>query len=405
MSPEIIKRSERGPMSDSAPDYAGLYRQELQGDFYGADYYRPPLSEIDSAIIYDDGEDKRTVAALLALNFGPRRVLEAGCAMGLLVKGLRGLGVDAEGFDFSAWCIKNAPADVRPWIRWGDVLDLKQPDQPYDMVLALDILEHLPPEHVPQAIANLASALAPRGVLYTVVPAYGPNAFGSELYPLQYEEWRRDAGLGIPFRNIPLDDRGRPHLGHLTHATIGWWERAFRRAGLVRLGEVERLLHQRYDERLEFSRRSFFVYAKSGRWGSRKTARRLLKRIRAVPGLAKGFWGWERWGEDLWMRWTKKEAWDPIEIRDRTELELRAICNHPDIASSPVRVSFRIDGGEPEVLELNDHDWHSFILKLPRRPFAGLEIKCSRTWIPKQEAPEGLQRELGLGISYSQTLK
>lgn len=403
MSPEIIRRSKRGPMSDSAPDYAGLYRQELQGEFYGADYYRPPLCEIDSAIIYDDGEDKRTVAALLALNFGPRRVLEAGCAMGLLVKGLRGLGVDAEGFDFSEWCIKNAPADVRPWVRWGDVLDLKQPDQPYDMVLALDILEHLPPEHVPQAIANLASALAPRGIFYTVVPAYGPNAFGSELYPLQYEEWSRDAGLGIPFRNIPLDDRGRPHLGHLTHATIGWWERAFRRAGLVRLGAVERLLHQRYDERLEFSRRSFFVYAKSGRWGSRKSTRRLLKRIQAVPGLAKGFWGWERWGEDLWMRWTKKEAWDPIEIRDRTELELRAICNHPDIASSPVRVSFRIDGGEPEVLEFNDHDWHSFILKLPRRPFAGLEIKCSRTWIPKQEAPDGLQRELGIGISYSQT--
>ena len=103
------------------------------------------------------------------------------------------------------------------------------------------------------------------------------------------------------------------------------------------------------------------------------------------------------------MRWTKKEAWDPIEIRDRTELEMRAICNHPDIASSPVQVSFRIEGSEPEVLEFNDHDWRSFILKLPRRPFAGLEIKSSRTWIPKQEAPEGLQRDLGVGISYPQT--
>ena len=401
MSPEIIKRIQRGPMSDSAPDYVGLYAKELQGDFYGADYYRPPLCEIDSAIIYDDGEDKRTVASFIAMNFAPRRVLEAGCAMGLLVKSLRGLGVDAEGFDFSKWCIENAPPDVRPWIRREDVLDLKQPADGYEMVLALDILEHLPPEKIPQALKNLAAVLTPGGILFAVIPAYGPNAFGPELYALQYEEWRRDAALGIPFRNIPLDDRGRPHLGHLTHATVGWWEQAFRRAGLRRMGKVERLLHQRYDERLEFSRRSFFVYVKSGSWGSRKIRRRLLKRIQAVPGLASGFWGWERWGEDLWMRWTKKEAWDPLEVRDRAELDLRAICNHPDIASSPVQVSFRIDEGEPEILDFNNHDWHSLSLKLPCRQFAGLEVKCSRTWVPKQEAPEGLQRELGVGISYS----
>lgn len=387
-------------MSISAPDYDGLYQTELQGDFYGADYYRPPLSDVDSAIIYDDGEDKRTVAALLALNFGPRRVLEAGCAMGLLVKGLRGLGVSAEGFDFSEYCIEHAPDDVRPWVYRGDVLDWRKPGEPYDMILALDILEHLPPEKVPQAIENLTLNLARDGILFTVIPAYGPNAFGPELYPLQYEEWRRDAALGVPFRNIPLDDKGRPHLGHLTHATVDWWEGAFRRAGLRRLGTVEHLLHERYDSWLEFSRRSFFVFARSGHWGSRKAARRLLRRIRAVPGLPRGFWGWERWGGDLWMRWTKKEAWDPVEILGRIDLEIRAICNHPDIAAAPVRVSFRIEEGGSETLEIGDHDWHALRLPLPRGAFAALEIKCSRTWIPKEEAPEGRQRELGVGISY-----
>ncbi len=401
MSPEVIKRLTKGPMSESAPDYVALYNRELQGDFYGPDYYRPPLCDIDSAIIYDDGEDKRTVASLIGLNFAPRRVLEAGCATGLLVKGLRGLGIDAEGFDFSKWCVDNAPPDVRPWIRWGDVLDLKVPPVPYDMALALDVLEHLPPEKVPHALANLASVLAPGGVLFTVLPAYGPNAFGLELYPLQFEEWRRDAAMGIPFRNIPLDDRGRPHLGHLTHATIAWWEKAFNGAGLRRLGEVERLLHERYDRLLEFSRRSFFVYVKSGRWRSRKTMGRLVHRIRIVPGLPQGFWSWERWNRGLWMRWTRKEAWDVIEVGDRRELQLQAICNHPDIASVPIQVSFRLDETEPEILECGDHDWHPLTLKLPRRPFAGLEIKCSRTWIPKQEAPDGLQRELGVGISYS----
>lgn len=400
MSPEIIKRTKKGPMSNSAPDYNDLYRSELQGNFYGADYYRPPLSEVDSAIIYDDGEDKRAVAALLALNFGPRRVLEAGCATGLLVKGLRGFGIDAEGFDFSEWCVEHAPSDVRPWVHWGDVLDRRKPGKPYDMVLALDILEHLPPEKVPQAIENLALTLVPGGILFTVIPAYGPNAFGRELYPLQYEEWRRDAAQGIPFRNIPLDDKGRPHLGHLTHATVGWWEQAFRGAGLRRLGKVERLLHERFDSSLEFSRRSFFVFVRSGRWGSQMAARRIFGRIRAVPGLPRGFWGWERWEDDLWMRWTQKESWDPIDVRDRTELVVRAIVNHPDIAVAPVQVSFRVEEGGSERLEIQDHDWHTIRLALPVRPFAALEIKCSRTWVPKQEAPEGLQRELGVGINY-----
>ena len=122
-------------------------------------------------------------------------------------------------------------------------------------------------------------------MFFTVVPAYGPNAFGPELYPLQYGEWRRDAVAGIPFRNIPLDDRGRPHLGHLTHATIPWWEGAFRKAGLRRLGDVEKVLHERFDAAFEYPRRSFFVFVNAGSFGAGRAERSLLKRISALPGL------------------------------------------------------------------------------------------------------------------------
>jgi len=396
-SPKVPRK---GPMSDSNPDYIALYEKELQGDFYGADYYRPPRSAIDSAIIYDDGEDKRTMAAFIALNFAPNRVLEAGCAMGLLVKALRGRGVEAEGFDFSRWCIDTAHPQAKPWVCWGDILELKPPVRPYDMVLAIDILEHLPPEKVPLAIENLVAALARNGILLAIVPAYGSNAFGPELYPLQYEEWRRDAALRIPFRNIPLDDRGRPHLGHLTHATIPWWVDKFRGRGLLRLGKVERLLHHRFDSALEFPRRSFFVFVKSRGWGGWRVSRRLLKRIGEVPGLPQGFFEWERWGEDLWMRWTSASAWDPVEVRGRSELKLRAICNHPGIGENPVRVSFRIDHADPVIVEFRDHDWHAVSLKLPARRFAALGIQCSRTWVPEPDLPEGLRRELGVGISF-----
>jgi SAM-dependent methyltransferase len=386
-------------MTPAEPDYRGLYARELQGDFYGADYYRPPSSAVDSAIIYDDGEDKRVTAAFIALDFGPRRILEAGCAMGLLVKALRGLGLEAEGFDFSKWCIDNAHPAAKPWVRWGDVLDLVPSDPAYDMVLALDILEHLPPDGVPRALGNLGASLEPGGILFSVIPAYGPNEFGPELYPLRYDEWRRDARAGIPFKNIPLDDKGRPHLGHLTHATIAWWEAAFRRAGLVRLGDVERLLHARFDEAFEYPRRSFFVFVKAGWLARGRAERRLFKRIESVPGLPRGFYEWERWG-DLWTRWTRKEARDVIEVRDRVELHVRAICHHPDIAASPVRVTFEVDGGSSECVEVRDHDWHEVILELPRREFAVLDIACSRTWCPEPNVPEALRRDLGVGISY-----
>jgi len=386
--------------SEKAPDYLGLYLRGLQGEFYGSDYYRHPRSEIDSAIIYDDGEDKRTVAALLVTSFAPRAALEVGCATGLLVKALRGYGVAAEGFDFSQWCIDHADPQVRGLVRWGDVLQLEPAAAGCDLVLALDVLEHLPPEKVPQAIGNLAAALRPGGIVFAVIPAYGPNRFGPEQFPLLYEGWRRDAARGVPFRDLPLDDRGRPHLGHLTHATIDWWERTFRREGLRRLGPVERILHRRYDAALQQARRSFFVFGKLGALEAVWTSRRLVGRITAVPGLPRGFWSWECWGGERWMRWTDGAAWEAVELNRCRELVLDAICNHPAIADQPVAVRFQFDGAAPQRVEFRDHDWHRLTLMAPRRRFAGLSIESSRTWLPDPEADPGSQRRLGVGLSY-----
>jgi hypothetical protein len=409
-----------GPMTGDAPDYGALYSSQCQGDFYGADYYKPPASEIESAIIYDDNEDKRVTAGMLVAAFGPKRAVEAGCATGLLVKALRGSGVDAWGFDFSKWCVENAHPAVRDRVVWGDILDLGKyaGEPPHDLVLTLDILEHLPPDKVPSALDNLTALMAPGTILFAVIPAYGPNAFGPELYPLKYEGWKRDAAAGRPFRNIPLDDQGRPHLGHLTHAEIDWWEKTMADAGLERLGEVERLLHQRFDDLLEFARRSFFVFVwtgkgRAGRGASflrrlslspdpvRKVEKRLLERIAAVPGLPRGFYEWELWG-DRWVRWTGKEAWDLIETRGRLELRLQAICHQPDIAASPVQAAFQVDGGPATTVEFRDHDWRDVTIELPSKfpesLFCGLKISCSRTWIPDISVPASRQRSLGLGI-------
>jgi SAM-dependent methyltransferase len=398
MGEKAMIQFKRGPLSGDGPDYGALYRDGLQGDFYGADYYRPPATDIDSSIIYDDNEDKRTTAAFVDLVFGPKRVLETGCAMGLLVKAMRGRGLEADGIDFSRWCVENAHPAAREWVRWGDVADPSTLGTGYDLVLALDILEHLPPDLVPRALANLAGTLVPGGRLFTVLPAYGPNAYGPEIYPLHLEEWRRDAALGIPFRNIPLDDKGRPHLGHLTHAAIPWWEAAFRKAGFVRLGEVERVLHDRFDAAFELPRRSFFLFIKAGTVAAWSDARRLRVRIAAIPGLPGGFHEWERWN-GVWARWTEAKARDVVETRSRNELRLQTICNHPGIGEDPVEVVFEAAGEGRTAIAFRDHDWHEVSLRLPRKRFAEIRISCSRTWSPDESLPPERRRRLGVGIS------
>jgi SAM-dependent methyltransferase len=383
-------------MANETPDYLKLYLTEVQGDFYGEHYYRERTADNQSAIVYADGEDKIRVSALIALTFNPGNTFEVGCAMGLMVKALRAQNVAAEGIDFSRWCIERVDPAVKDWARWGDILaEVPPSDQgAYDLVLALDVLEHLPPEKINEALSHLAKRLKPGGMIFTVIPAYGPNEFGPELYRLHRATWRSDAAAGVPFRDIPLDDEGHPHMGHLTHATIDWWANAFRDAGMRRLGDVEQLLHNRYDGLLDHGRRSFFLFAKSGAIASRMASGRLIDRIKQIPTLPEGFWTWERWEPGVWMRWTTGFARETIEVGGRTHVDVRAICNHPEIAGEPVRVQFRIDDQLVHEEVFSDHDWHSVRLPLSAgKTFAAIEIASSRTWTPDN-------REIAVGVSY-----
>src|SRR5947209_240643 len=53
------------------------------------------------------------IADRIVSDIQPRRVLDAGCAMGLLVEALHDRGVDAEGVDVSEYAISLVPDAVR----------------------------------------------------------------------------------------------------------------------------------------------------------------------------------------------------------------------------------------------------------------------------------------------------
>ena len=101
----------------------------------------------------------------------------------------------------------------------------------------------------------------------------------------------------------------------------------------------------------------------------------------------------------MWVRWTRSEARDVVDVRGRSRLALRAACHHPDIADRPVTVEFAVPGGGAESVEFRDPGWRDIDLALPRREFALLDIKVSRTWCPEPDVPDIRRRDLGAALS------
>jgi SAM-dependent methyltransferase len=85
----------------------------------------------------------------------PLRVLDAGCAMGLLVEALVARGVDAYGIDISDYAISQAAPEVRGRCR---VASLTAPlEGRYDLIVCIEVLEHMPADEADRAIANFAA--------------------------------------------------------------------------------------------------------------------------------------------------------------------------------------------------------------------------------------------------------
>lgn len=99
------------------------------------------------------------VANMLSLNYTPKVVLDAGCAMGLLVEALRDLGIEAYGIDISEHAISQVREDIRPYCVVGDLTQPLPKSLPkrYDLVVTIEVLEHLYAPDGKKVIENLCS--------------------------------------------------------------------------------------------------------------------------------------------------------------------------------------------------------------------------------------------------------
>ena len=95
-------------------------------------------------------------ARTLELTGPVSRVMDVGCAKGLLVMAFLMEGCDAFGIDISAESISAAPEPVRERVR---VASATEPlDGRYDLITCTEVLEHLSPEDANRAIDNICAA-------------------------------------------------------------------------------------------------------------------------------------------------------------------------------------------------------------------------------------------------------
>lgn len=140
-----------------------------------------------------------SIADRIVRDIGPGTALDAGCAMGFLVETLRARGVAAVGMDISEYAIENVHQDVRPYCSVGSITEPLP--RRYDLIVCIEVLEHLSPLEADQAIANLCQHAD--DILFSSTPYDYKEATHLNVRPPDY--WAQKFALHGCFRDVDFD--------------------------------------------------------------------------------------------------------------------------------------------------------------------------------------------------------
>ncbi|MHB8300128.1 MAG: class I SAM-dependent methyltransferase [Dermatophilaceae bacterium] len=142
----------------TAPGRAGVSQLGTNASDYSSCYYASHLGG-EEEYSWDSPSWQAfftSVSQQIIAITSPARVLDVGCAKGLLVQALVGAGVDAFGFDISHTAIAGAAQEI------SDRLSVATAVDPiagrYDLITCVEVVEHMSAEDANRAIANMCAA-------------------------------------------------------------------------------------------------------------------------------------------------------------------------------------------------------------------------------------------------------
>ncbi len=230
--------------------------------------------------------DKQAIAAVVR-GLGARSCFELGCFTGPVLSLLAQSGIAVAGCEVSHYAFAFAYPNIRDAMLYGDLLDLEI-DRRFDVVLCIDVLEHLSPLRLADYIARLASLIESNGRVYLNSPMWGHDEVFGVAAEQCLDEWR-SVGDRSFWREWPCDEAGWPEHGHLIWASPNWWTAKFAEHGLRRDIAAERVIHHRlgsfFDNQAPGRRSLFVLYGREGQPSSAADTARLDAALAPAAGL------------------------------------------------------------------------------------------------------------------------
>jgi len=170
----------------------------VDGESFDAFYYRhccgQPYVRNEQWLRFFSG-----IADRIAADIAPRRVLDAGCAMGFLVETLRDRQIDACGIDLSAFAIEQVHPPVKPFCRVGSITGDLGGD--YDLIVSIEVAEHMPARAAEEALANICAHTT--DVLFSSSPVDYREPTHVNVHPPEY--WAEQFARHGFFRDVDYD--------------------------------------------------------------------------------------------------------------------------------------------------------------------------------------------------------
>lgn len=174
------------------------------------------------------------LARALVLTFGPsigvKSCADFGCARGFVIYYLQNLyGWQTKGYDFSKYALKTAMPGLD--LELADITRNK-PFAPADLVLCMDVLEHIDEAKLPKAIQNLRDATKKVAVFHVLVPKgkdKGSWEYADDHVTVEPKDWWQAMFEANGFRRHWLEPTYRINIRRLVKGPASgiWMENAF----------------------------------------------------------------------------------------------------------------------------------------------------------------------------------